>query len=411
MISEIPSFSLDTHCTSFLIVCISMNDSTSETPRGQKRLYVLILIVFVALLWPAWLRWQETRVSQYQTAAEEARDSQDWERLEVIAQNWLNDFPGNGYAWLFKTDSELGRSQWAEAAQSLGQLSVDDPKYAAAMVKKIDVEFQQLNDPLKATETAKTLLKHEPLVGDAHQRLIFFYGMTYQRQKLVDAIRFAMEKRREPKEAFTYLLGRDALVFSNAYDLNQMWSQKYPDEELFQVAAALSLPEIANEKTGRPGRRELMKKYLKIYPQNLEVICYAAQEAIAANDAVRVAELLREIPESYLQDNRIWRFKGWLEKSQGQLQQAEKSYQQSLIIHPADWRSQVQLSEVYRLTGKPEKGKKLAELGSEGKELEYIIMALPNVNSVPVDLAFRIADYFEASGDKPTAELMRGRIS
>ena len=131
---------------------------------------------------------------------------------------------------------------------SLGQLSVDDPKYAAAMVKKIDLEFQQLNDPLQATETAKTLLKHEPLVGDAHQRLIFFYGMTYQRQKLVDAIRFAMEHRREPKEAFTYLLGRDALVFSNAYDLNQMWSQKYPEEELFQVAAALSLPEIADEK-------------------------------------------------------------------------------------------------------------------------------------------------------------------
>jgi tetratricopeptide (TPR) repeat protein len=120
---------------------------------------------------------------------------------------------------------------------------------------------------------------------------------------------------------------------------------------------------------------------------------------------------LREIPESYLQDNRIWRFKGWLEKSQGQLQQAEKSYQQSLIIHPADWRSQVQLSEVYRLTAKPEKGKKLAELGSEGKELESIIMALPSVDSVPVELALRMADYFEASGDTPTAELMRVRIS
>jgi len=410
MISEIPSLFLDTRCTS-LIVFISMNDSTSETPRGQKRLYVLLLFVLMALTWPAWSLWQNTRNTQYQSAAEEARDSQDWERLEVIAQNWLNDFPGNGYAWLFKADSELGRSQWAEAAQSLGQLSVDDPKYAAAMVKKIDLEFQQLNDPLQATDTAKTLLKHEPLVGDAHQRLIFFYGMTYQRQKLVDAIRFAMENRREPKEAFTYLLGRDALVFSNAYDLNQMWSQKYPEEELFQVAAALSLPEIANEKTGRPGRRELMQKYLEIYPQNLEVICYAAEEAIAASDVVRVAELLREIPESYLQDNRIWRFKGWLEKSQGQLQQAENSYQQSLIIHPADWRSQVQLSEVYRLTGKPEKGKKLAELGSEGKELESIIMALPSVDSVPVELALRMADYFEASGDTPTAELMRVRIS
>lgn len=328
-----------------------MNDSIAKTPRGKKRLYVLLLIVLFALFWPAWSRWQIYRISQYQLAAEEARDAQDWPRLAVISQNWLNDFPDNGYAWLFKADSELGRSQWKDAAESLGQLSVKDPKYAAAMVKKMDLEFQQLNDPLKAAETAKTLLSHEPLVSAAHQMLIFFYGMTYQRQKLDEAIHFAMEVRREPKEAFTYLLGKDALVFTNAYELNQMWLQKSPNHELFQVAAAISLPELPDEKTGSPGRRSLMKKYREKYPQNLEVICYVVEMAIIENDAVSVAKFLTDLPKSHLEDNRIWRFKGWLERSQGELNKAEKSYQQALSIHPTDWRSQVQLSEVYRLSG------------------------------------------------------------
>jgi len=217
---------------------------SSETKNNWEWKIVCFLVLFVVLLAvasPAWKMWLKYRDEQYLAACKDALEAENWELLEIISENWHNDSPENGYPWLYRADAALGLKKHEEAAEFMGSLPEDDPKFAAAMLKRIDLQFSLLNDPLAAEESCKRLLKIEPRTTDAHQRLIFFYAMTYQRTKMVDAIHFAMEKNREPKESFIYLLGKNWLFFSNGYDLNQHWLETYPDEELFHLGRALSL--------------------------------------------------------------------------------------------------------------------------------------------------------------------------
>lgn len=371
---------------------------------------LLFIVLIIGGAWPAWNRWLEYRDEQYLAACKSALEAENWKLLEVVAANWHQDSPQNGYPWLYRADAAIGLKNYEDAARYMGSLPTDDPKYAAAMLKKIDLEFGLLNDPFAAVETCQQVISIEPRTTEAHQRLIFFYAMTYQREKLIEAIRSAIEVRREPKEAFIYLLGKDWLIFSNGYELNQHWLEQYPDEELFHVGTALSLPYAANPLTHRPGQQELMESYVDRFPQNLEVIVYQLAEASQDGDDAEVARLLSDLPASYQDDNRIWRYKGWLEQYRGDYTAAIESYEYSLKIHPVDWRTQQLLSEVFRLDNQPENSARYAVLGDEGKSLEKTILELPNVTAVSLELILRIADYFTESGDSQTAEVIMSRI-
>lgn len=382
---------------------------TKQFSRGPLVL-LLVSLMLAAGAWPAWSRWTEYRREQYRRACDEASAAEDWERLKLISANWHQDDPDNGIPILLRAHAAVQLEEFAEAAEWLERVPLNDPKRPAALLQKVELQLGPLNDPLGAEQTCREVLRLEPLAGTAHQRLIFIYSMTLQRRKMVEAIHHAIQVRREPPEAFPYLVGQDWLVFSNGYIVNRRWLENHPNEEVFQVALASNLNETGNALSEIPARRPEMDKLRERYPENVEVLCYYLQQAVQDGEAETVAQLLNQASETARQDNRVWRAKGWLHQSQQQWGEAREAYETALQINPFDWQSQHQLGEVHRVLGNQTAAREYAELGSLGKTLQREIMEQKSAAEMPLELVLRIAAYLERCGDRASASVLRSRI-
>ncbi len=126
-----------------------------------------------------------------------------------------------------------------QAAAYLQRIPDTDPQAPESLLALVDFQFNDLNKPFEAEATCQRILRIDPANGEAHRRLVFFYGMTLQRQKMARQARQAIERSCDIPDTYVHVLGADWLTFSNAYELNGRWLQNDPDNELLLVARAL----------------------------------------------------------------------------------------------------------------------------------------------------------------------------
>ncbi|QDU11586.1 tetratricopeptide repeat protein [Gimesia aquarii] len=390
-------------------------------PKSSSRIptFLLILVFTGVLFFPASAWWNHYQTKRLKEDSNQLLKAEKWAAAEETARKWTVRAPDNSDAWLALAEACRKQNQFAETADALGRLSDSDPRILKALALKTDLLLSELHDPIKTIETCNRMLKIDPKVDLARQRLIYIYSMMLLRLKMVDQIRQAINLNCEPPEAYVYLLLSDSLNFSNGAPLINSWLQNYPDNEDLQVAMAIYIARSSSNQSLRlkdsqlisGGDQSLISNCLKKYPQNREVLAYFLEKSLEEGNLDRVAELFESAPDDVEQDSRFWRFKSRYLALNNQLDLAEESYRQALKLNPYDWRARLGLAEILRRKGKVSEAKKMARLGSQGKAFSKQLKQLENANSINRELLQEIGQYAHECGDIAVETAIQNRLS
>lgn len=372
---------------------------------------------------------RELRRDGLRRGSETARAARDWATLERTALEWATVDPGAAAPLLMAAEAAVSRGAIDRAADHLGRVPDDDPKAVDALLHRVDMLFGELARPFEAAATCERILAIEPACGPAHQRLVFFYAVTMQRTRAATQARRAIMAGADIPETYVYLVGSDWLNLSNTTAVNSKWLLAQPGEEVLLVAAARG--DIASrglddsiegdadahadaaggaEGTVAPRPDDGLRDLLARFPANPELLAYFLQKATTAGDAGEVAGLLARVPAASRDDNRFWRFKGWLHAARGEGAEAEAAYRRALTLNAFDFASRHQLADVLRKRGLPEPAASEARLAAEGRSLRRAILEQPDVGSIAADLLGRIQRFAAASGELEVAARLGRRI-
>ncbi len=399
-------------------------DKIAEVDRKRiVRLWVFIGILGAVLVLIVGLYFvQRTLVHSFSSSCRAATQAEDWEQLERVAERW-HFWDRNAAAPLIYMAEAANRTErYERAVELLQELPDDDPMTAAALLVRSDILFGPLNRAVEAAETLERAISLDPGLVEARRRLLYFYAYTLQRRKMVDLAYDTIENEADLPETYVYLMLQDSLGFSNAYDENTRWFRGDRENELFLVARAMhrirsrglderqDLAETSSDETAEPLHKRVVAEYMEKFPRNLELLAYNLQLSSTAGDVGEVARLLSLAPPEAANDNRFWRFMGWLYAARGELEQAQSHYERALLLNCYDHISRHQLAGVERRLGHLDQVEMHEQLVAEGKALRRAILQLDNVAAVPPELLQRMASYAEACGDDAVAAQLGERI-
>ena len=379
-------------------------------------------ILTVALLgvcgWWGYGYWIERTTAAYGQQCRELRNQKQWKALAQLGQQWSEWDPSSADAWLFQAEAAQESSSLETAVDLLARIPIDDKKAIPALIMKANIEFEDLNQPLDAVKTCHQLLQIKPSLPFANQRLIFFYALTSQRQKLIEQITAAIRLGCEPREAYAYLMISDALSFTNGFEVNSAWRQSSPDAEVFIVGRAVqmaqfiqALPNVDTSVYGTAETRDrLMQDYLKKYPHNPALIRYFLHRAAGQGDVRQVGKLLSQVPDAHADDSIFWRYRGWYHNAHDELDEAEAAYRKSSTLFPLDWQTKHELASVLRRKQKLDEVERLQQLALEGKQISSDILQIPNAAAISGPMLARIQRYAANCGDDLVRQSLARRL-
>ncbi|MEO1999077.1 MAG: hypothetical protein ABGZ17_27845, partial [Planctomycetaceae bacterium] len=316
----------------------------------------LVLVVLVAAGWWGHDQWVVRTTASYGQQCRALRNEKQWNALAQLGQEWSEWDPQSADAWLFQAEAAQETNALETAVRFLAKVPSGHAKAIPALILKTNIEFEDLNKPLNAVDTCQQLIRIKPNLPFANQRLIFFYALTSQRQKLIDQITAAIRLGCEPREAYAYLMISDALTFSNGFEVNSAWRQSSPEAEVFIVGRAVQMAQyiqaLPNVDTSIYGtaetRNRLMRDYLEQYPHNPALLRYFLHRAVGQGDVRQVGQLLSQVLDEQSEDSIFWRYRGWYHNAHDELDQAEDAYRRSNALYPLDWQTKHELAAVLR---------------------------------------------------------------
>lgn len=398
--------------------------------------------------------WHAMRCAWLRQTCRQARDAGNWDALERSALAWAGLEPRSADPLLFAAEAAVSRRDIDAAASYLQRVPDGDPKAVEALLHRVDMLFGELARPDEAADCCRRILAMEPACGPAHQRLIFFFAVTLQRPLVAAQAREAIAAGGDIPETYVYLIGSDWLTLSNTTLVNQQWLRSHPDDERFLVAAARSdiairgldhsvatadpvatasgtpvqspadgdaaarddasaRDAVSTEQSSRGGspHEHQLRRLFERFPTNPELLAFFLQGASTAGDEAEVARLLARVPAASRNDNRFWRFKGWLHAARGQLDEASEALDEALRLNPFDWAARHQRAEVYRKVGRFEDAAREAALAAEGRQIRRAILEQPDVAAVPPATLERMQHVIRACGDPVVATRLAQRIA
>ncbi len=392
------------------------------------------IVGITALIINGVIGWNDSRAVVLERECRRARDAQQWGDEVRLAEAWLRVAPSASKALVFLAQGYLGLERKQEAADTLARLPDGDPLTVPSLIERADLLFGDLRQPHEAAANCARILAQRSLsleaAVEARKRLCFYYAATLQRTRLAEEARLAIELGCELPETYIYRIGSDWLTLSNTMSVNSHWLQEAPDDELFLVAAARGYvsnkgleEDVAGdaEATGNAeaagdGKAPPVQEHdrrlaelLERFPGNLELLAYFLQKATTKGDIDRVAELLAQSPPEAENDNRFWRFKGWVHTQQGEGDLAAAAYRRALVHNPYDFSTQHQFAGVLRKEGNLPEAARLAALAAKGRALRKMILELPDVRSIPPEVQTELEDYARGCGDGLTADRIASR--
>lgn len=376
---------------------------------GIQRIFRILCVSLILAggLVPAW-NWYDTRKTAALAAACRAAILEEqWDAAQSLAEQWVSRSPQDGQAWLSLADVAKHRGDLAATAECLGRIPTTDESYLNTQMLRGDLLLDGLKRPDEAVAVWKAMLAVSPQANVAYQRLLYVYSMTLQRELLVKQIRVAMQNHAEPPEAYGYILTAPNLVFTDGYVKVGQWLQSNPDDETLKVAqavfAARTNPSKGMKMFGKNavemGDASRVMECLKEYPDNLELRAFVIEKAIGDADMAALGLALQKLPTAAENDSRFWRYIGTFRDSQRRPQEAAEAFQQSVKLHPLDWKSHHELGAIERVLGHAELAAKHAELGARGKQLEREFMELPNATQADSVLLEKLLSFAKDCGD------------
>lgn len=354
---------------------------------------------------PVYSWWHQRRSRAFKLACSVAVRDKDWNKLEALADRWVQWDPANGDGWVYLAEAAAQMGQVERAVEALGRVSNSYSGALEALALRGEMQFGDLNRPYDAVATWKRMLEINRRADVARQRLIYFYSMTFQRSAMLAEIRTAMELECEPPEAYAYFVLANELNFTDGMSVVSKWRDHYPDDETLEVAHAIYVAKYAasgglpifGQSTVASGDLTPIDACLKKYPANLEVLAFHLEYAIYDGNEPRVLELLQQCPAAAENDPRFWRYRAWYLASQEQFEEAEKALRKSLELFPADWQTWLLLGNVLRRLGRPEAAE-AADIALMGKQLKRELFELPNARSLNKQLGEQVYRYLKRTG-------------
>jgi tetratricopeptide (TPR) repeat protein len=331
--------------------------------RRQRWLFLGLAVAVIALGWAGYAVTRQRLIRSYSEGCREALRAKDWDRLEDLAPRWRGWEPGRADPVIYLAEAAQQRGDRERAVAWLDELPDGDPKTPAALLEQSNLLFGPLNRPIQGAAACERALQLNPRLPDAYRRLIYFYAYTLQRRKMVARIYAAIKYDCDRPETYIYLILQDSMSFRDGHEQNSKWLRGSPNEELFLVTQTLfgiklgvyrnqenRDPDAANEGKD-PAHKRAADACAARFPKNLNLMVYYLQTASSDGDVDRVAELLSQLPAEAADDDRFWRYKGWLHSVRVELMDAVAAYQRALQINPYDSVSQHQWAAVERGCG------------------------------------------------------------
>jgi tetratricopeptide (TPR) repeat protein len=258
-----------------------------------------------------------------------------------------------------------------------------------------------LNRPFEAEANWRRMLAIDETMAVAHQRLIYFYAMTLQRQKMIDQIHQAISVGSEPPEAYSYLILSNVLNFSDGLTVMTRGRANNPDDPTLEVAQAIYAAKKTAEnematfgiQTVIPGDKSLLESCLSKYPDHPEILALNIEMAMLKGDDATVLRLLGQAAPEAESDSRFWRYRGWLLEKRGQHEAAVASLERALELNPFDWPSRWLLADVYRKLNQIENGDKQAQIAAMGKDLQEKIFEQRTARDLDDELLNQVHGY------------------
>jgi len=403
-----------------------MSDVPNAAPSRTKRVrrVVAALLLFAAATCGAWLWRFEASPARLREQLQQAAAAGQWPQVAGLSKRLVELDPEDADAWLLGARAAESLGNPAAAARILSQMPAENQQKMQALRGLVDLQLGSLQEPLEAERTLRQMLKHDPRSQFAHQRLIFFYALTLQRQELVRQAREAMELGCEPIEAYVYLFFADSLHFTNGPELNQRWMAADPNVELFRVALAIHIATaleggplrddsavVRQVRTMMENRERVLADLFKRYPKNLELLAWHIDRSIRQGDVDRVVELLGNVPAESDGDNRFLRFAGWAQAQLGHDDDALVYYHRALELNPLDWNTRHLIAELRRRQLKFDEVSRLESLVLLADELRRELDVVPDASSAPPELLVRLLDYADKCGDQLFAGSLRKRMN
>lgn len=387
---------------------------------------VLSVACVVSLASVGYLRYIRTRGEALEEQCKLALEANEWAKLEEVAYEWAQLEPDKALPWIYAAEGANNQSKPIQTGVYLSMLPDNDERSPRALLELSHLQFWDFNQPIAAEETYKRILdipvwtkKNEAFRREAHRRLIFYYAMSRQRDRIIEEANRAIEGGFDVPETYIYLIGADWMTFTNGAEMNNRWLMANPGYEPFVVARSYHMVRtsaLAQEEDSKSiglmeKNQALMDRMLEEHPHNLEILAFHVSQATLGGNQKRVAELLSGAPASIANDSRFWRAKGTVHAGRQELKEAEEAYLKALELHPYDWQAQHELAAIYRLKDDFETVKKYQASSMLGKELRRDILQMPSTINIDPDILARMVQFAEASGKQEVADRLRARVA
>jgi thioredoxin-like negative regulator of GroEL len=366
--------------------------------------------------------WNEARARDLEAACKRAHEAGRYDEEENLARAWMSAAPGAAAPILFLAEAQLGLGRARDAAATFATLPDGDPLTIQGLLERADLLFGELRDPREGARTCERIIAQDPAAIEAHRLSCFFSAITLDRRGLAERARRAIDAGAELPEIFVYLLGSTWLTLSNTRVVNSRWLEAAPDDEQFLVAAALGFASDSGlddevdedaEPLDAPAETEhdrRLRELLERFPANQELLAFFLQKASTRGDVERVTALLAQAPPAAADDNRFWRFKGWVHDQAGEAEEAEAALRRALEIDPFDFLTWHQLAGVLRKAGRMDDAALPARLAAEGRNLQKRILRPADVRAVTPILR-EMASFARDCGQAGIADRLTRRIA
>ncbi|MFN3191733.1 MAG: hypothetical protein ACE361_14575 [Aureliella sp.] len=396
----------------------SAETRAKNSKQSSKKLLVVLLLVLGGGLLArfGFQKLEKDRVQAAKDFAYFAANQGRWAEAEAACQEWATIRPNEREAWEMASDMAIERGDFKTAEAYLLQLPEDAP--AESLQKLGYLQMEGLKDPLAAKATCDETIRRYPSDSETHERLLYYYIMSGQRNQIRTEVDRAMANNADSLASYAYLFAAKWLTFTNGYETNQVWLQLYPDNELFQVASVLHLPSYAftdvlakeahpEEEAPKPLAyiAERVRELRQDFPSNIELLAAETRELCRAGEASEVAMRLTSMPDAAKRDNRFWRFNGWYHSTKEDWDAAKAAYRTALQLEPFDWSTRLELAQAIRASEGVAAAEPVQELAMKGQRLMSAIQKCPDIRRLePVSLYEELEEYFRACGDPETAD-------
>jgi hypothetical protein len=400
------------------------DNSASVRAKGRTTVVWAIILVSAVVgsaMWAAPRVWHWYHTRHFREQCQAARKSRDWHTLRLCAGDWAAWDSAAGQAWWYGAEAAQELENLEDVVLCLGNVPPSDPNSLIASVEKANLEWTALNRPLEALATSNRIIGRDPRVTEIQSRVISFYAMTLQRAAMLKAIRSAMDAGAEPKEAYTYLVLADLLMFVNGASLNSRWLSSAPDEMRFKIGLAVNTSQefaYNADLTGTADASEMDREasrqiewFLDSAPHDPVLLTFLMYRAYQASDVDRVGELLNQVDQTAIDDHMVWVYRAYYHRAFDEFAAAEDAICEALRLHPLSPLAHHEYASLLRTMQRaPAEVEKEQRLAAAGRALRTQVLRLPSALDITAEMFESLARYAEQCADEQVAAAVAHRL-